>query len=505
MVEPMISPDDYGREVAQYDPVTVVEMCADASRNLEKQGKTFVQGVVDGQHLNITQHGLSELAMWAIRNHHEAATRTPSIAEHAALAHNVYSIRDPFLGTPDGGLMGLFRTAYEQFPYQEPPEALIPRHLILYLETAPTQMALDVNAAFTRDKGLSLQDFLVLAVLFWTAALQRPSFPMEYVSEAAIDSLRPYLRPEKLAAFLDLASADFEALRAIRLYEEDSDPALGRYTLNPLWDRPIVRSPNGLLSVPVPRLLIRRATYGVYYDLLEAFRDPTRQDNPFQQWFGYAFEDYVGLLFKDSAPDVAVWHEQRYGKPQKDGPDWTVDFGYAFIAAECKSGRPGKNVRASAVRSEIERLVWTNVTNPAIKLAGKIEDLRSGSTGILLGPDADAMPLVVTYDGWQPVLLTKEIALRMAAEHGESVETFEIAPIGDLEWLLRWAPEESPVRVLLEKQADAEGQGLDVGQYVGVRAKRAGKSIAQLNVLKDARQRYLADVPGFGSEPAGLG
>ena len=107
----MIPPDEFGNEVAQYDPITLIHMCANACRELDKAGQTLREGTLNGQNVIVTQHTFTELAMWSIRNHPSAGSKEPLPADVTRLANNVYSIQDPFLNTSAGGIMTLMRVA----------------------------------------------------------------------------------------------------------------------------------------------------------------------------------------------------------------------------------------------------------------------------------------------------------------------------------------------------------------------------------------------------------
>ena len=234
----MIPPDEFGREVAQYNPTTLVQMCANACRELDRSGQAIRQGTLNGQMAIVTQHTFAELAMWAIRNHSKAGDRKPSPADVIRLANNIYSIQDPFLGTKAGGIMTLVRIAYEQVPYQEKLKYLIPRHIILYLESNPPQLSFDLGSEFHKVAGLTVKEFMMIGLIFYSASLASPSFARGFVENTPVTSLKPYVSPEKVDAFLAIAGADFQTFRGLRLKEEKLAPGLGRFTFNPLLSRP---------------------------------------------------------------------------------------------------------------------------------------------------------------------------------------------------------------------------------------------------------------------------
>ena len=162
----MIPLDEFGREVAQYDPITLVQMCGHASGELEQSGQIMRQVTLNGQNVIVTHYAFAELAMWAIRNHLQAGHRQPSPDDVIRLANNIYSIQDPFLGTKGG----IIRTLYAQAPYQQKLEYLIPRHIILYLETNPPQSSFDPDGSFRRATGLTVKEFMCIGFAFYSVA-----------------------------------------------------------------------------------------------------------------------------------------------------------------------------------------------------------------------------------------------------------------------------------------------------------------------------------------------
>ena len=484
----MIRPDEFGRKVAQYSPITLIQMCANACRELDRLGKTMQQGTVNGQNAIVTQHAFAELAMWAIRNHPKAGDRKPSHAAVIRLANNVYSIQDPFLGTKAGGIMTLVRIAYERIPYQEKLQYLIPRHIILYLESNPPQLSFDLGSAFHSVAGLTVKEFMMIGLIFYSAALAFPSFARGFVENTQVTSLRPYVSPEKVDAFLAIAGADFQTLRGLRLKEEKIAPGLGRFAFNPLLSRPVVQLPNGLLCVPVPRLLIYRITQGIYYDLLDAHRQP--QGNIFSDWFGYAFQQYIGMLLKEAFGNDKVY-------PEVAGVDWFVILGDAALVLECRSGRIPKKIRSRTDRTEVMEMVRRNIVDPAEKLPGKIREIDTGVPGIPIDKVKTYLPAIITYQEWYPTALTLDLAREELNRMNAEDFHFDLMSADDIEWLLAWAQYEDPVSVLREKRNDMDGKDLSIGQYVGVRAKRKGVTKIEKTLLLKKRAEYLKEIlPG---------
>ncbi|MBI2852150.1 MAG: hypothetical protein HYX84_03480 [Chloroflexi bacterium] len=209
--------------------------------------------------------------------------------------------------------MTLVRVAYEQFPYQEQLDDLIPRYLTILTETSPRAPSLDIQSTFRSQTGLSIEEFMKIRVAFYSAALAYTSFTRGFLEGTTAEKLKPLLTKEKIDAFLQTAAANFSTFRDLCLKEEKDSPGAGKWVFNPLVSRPVAILPDGRFCVPVLRLLVHRITKGIYYDLLDAFADP--KHNPFPDWFGHAFEEYGGIILSKALDSSIVCPEPAYGSP----------------------------------------------------------------------------------------------------------------------------------------------------------------------------------------------
>ena len=381
MTDPMIPLDEFARQVQRHDPVEVVLNCTETSRLMDKGKKTLHRepftDTVDGRPLTryalVTHHGLAAVVRMAIRNHAEAGRISFSAKDAMALANNWNNVEDPFLGS---GVMTMVRVAYEQFPYQEQFEDLIPRYLLILTETNQADPLLDVEGAFLCRTGLSIEEFMRIGVAFYSGALHYASFTRGFLEGTTAEKLKPILTPEKIDAFLEIAAADFPSFRRLCLQEEEEAPGAGKWAFNPLVSRPVVIFPDGRYCVPILRLLIHRITKGIYYDLLDIFATPGH--NPFPDWFGHAFEEYGGIILRMALDPATVHPEPAYGRPERHGPDWTVLGQQIGLAMEFRSSRLPKMVRATTDRDEVINRVGVALANTARRMPAKIREILDG-------------------------------------------------------------------------------------------------------------------------------
>jgi hypothetical protein len=115
------------------------------------------------------------------------------------------------------------------------------------------------------------------------------------------------------------------------------------YRFNPLIAHPIIRpqiQPLGVADgsrrvyfLPSRRLLLLRATNGLYHDLANAHAS-TGKRNPFRTAFGYVFQEYVGTLLRAAFGPDRVLREWVY--EDVDTPDWVVLEGEKAVVIEVK-------------------------------------------------------------------------------------------------------------------------------------------------------------------------
>ena len=108
--------------------------------------------------------------------------------------------------------------------------------------------------------------------------------------------------------------------------------------MNPMEETPLVSlgaSRPGRLICPLPQLLLRRVTSGLYYDIVKA----AGFDNP----FGNSFQTYIGDVLKAAcpAPPFSIRPERPYyvGGNLHHGTDWVISDNGGHLFIECKTKR----------------------------------------------------------------------------------------------------------------------------------------------------------------------
>ena len=326
---------------------------------------------------------------------------------------------------------------------------------------------------------------MMLGFMFYAATSAFTYFDRNFIENIKVVSLKPYVSRQNVDAFLAIAGVDFETFRNFRFEEEKIEPSLGRFTFNPLLSHPVIKLPDGMMCVPVPRLLIYRITQGIYYDLLDAHSQP--QGNIFSTWFGYAFQEYIGIILKDAFGEDKVYSEVAE-------VDWLVILEDSALVIECRSGRMPKKIRSNTDRDDVMEMIRRNIVDPAKKLPEKIEKIKNGIPGIPTDKVQTYLPAIITYQEWYPTALTLDLA-RSELKHTDTGNFyFELMSTDDIEWLLAWSKYENPGNVLQEMRKDVSVKDVSVGQYVGVRAKRQGITKIDKTLLIRKRFEYLGEI-----------
>lgn len=351
-----------------------------------------------------------------------------------------------------------------------------------------------------KNFGLHIHEYLTIGIAFYGASLAHAVFDGSFIENTRIESIKKYLTREKVGKFLATTSADFNAFRKMCMEEIHDYPDGGIYRFNTLFAHPIIIRKDGRFCIPVTMLVPYVITKGLYYDFLDLFS--AELGNLFAERFGHAFEYYGGLLLKKALGKQSVFPERVYGKEQKRGPDWTVIQGNSAIVFEFRSGRLNKKAKIYGNYTDISALVKRNIIEPLKKLPGKIEDMKFGLTDIPSNSDMEFFPCVVTYEPlYTNELFRKIISHEMKNEKVPEYD-FELLSIEDLEWLMSWAPYESPVDFLKAKRGNQKWKYMDVRQLIEIKMKE--KKITNLrNPLLDKvlSEFWKQTVPELSKKP----
>jgi hypothetical protein len=255
----------------------------------------------------------------------------------------------------------LTRIAHRQFHWQQKvTKPDIARYLRIYGYSG-------LREAIEAEYGLSVEQlfqgaFAALATFFQHWALA-PEFPETSVKVLGYSN----------RSILDRYSTSFpnlvEASKSHRSLGED-----WAYTFHPLRAHPLIELPDGKRICPVPGLLARRFTDGMYFEV-------GRIPDALSLHLGPAFQAFVGdVIAAANEGEFHVYDEQRYGsaKAPKDTIDWIVQDRSATLFVECKVLRLAHAGRAKLASAPETRREYDKMAKAVGQAYQTLNDALSG-------------------------------------------------------------------------------------------------------------------------------
>jgi len=302
------------------------------------------------------------------------------------------------------------KTAAEQrFLTRDDLKYLAGRSYIMLRDIAdwPEHRHLEVDRRLRELTGVGAEGYLLLMY----ALFGMFSLPDKPLTSFRIDAVLAPLAPEvqqavmpELVALLGHISCDIDGFRKayheatitksdgtnVRKYKlEDAPRFLYATEPNPLRDYPILHVPGDSYICPITPWLFVRAFYGVYYDLIEAFRREEEREggarrNVFEGKAGYVFQDYIGLQLKQVVPAENLREEFIY---QCDGEGRSPDFiicknPKSPLFVECKARRPSAVLIATGSEESVNAELTMGVARALAQVAEFISRANGGVKGL---------------------------------------------------------------------------------------------------------------------------
>jgi hypothetical protein len=183
--------------------------------------------------------------------------------------------------------------------------------------------------------------------------------------------------------------------RCLELQSLDQDWA---YTFHPLWLHPMVSlgDAEGRIVCPIPGLLMRRLTSGLYFDFVG-------QTDVSGRYLGPSYQAYVGRVLDAAAPaEVQVLGEERYGPKggKRDAVDWLVEDASAVMFVECKVLKTNQELRTKLIPTETARGLMRRLAAAIGQTYATMSDALAGNYPHWKPTGKPAYPVVVTLDNW---------------------------------------------------------------------------------------------------------
>ncbi|WP_321916979.1 MULTISPECIES: hypothetical protein [unclassified Paraburkholderia] len=260
----------------------------------------------------------------------------------------------------------------------------------------------ELAPVFRQATGISVRDMFLLAIAMTEAGARRAG------TNASQDYTAFGVSNEARDRFFRMTGTTLTTIRH-RLENLQRDDEGWEFTWNALEATPFInlddnRSPG--FWCPLPQLLLRRVTEGLFYDLAHG---ATTHRIKYGNEYGRAFERYVGRVIAEVF-DVAVFSisgEQPYkGKHgEKHGVDWIVSDSTGNLFLECKTRRMKQDAKETPAGESLDKSL-DELAEAVVQLYANIDDAVKGLSKWT--PNGLAVyPMVVTYEDWY--LLTPQV------------------------------------------------------------------------------------------------
>ena len=228
----------------------------------------------------------------------------------------------------DSVLKALHSITQLQFPWQKRSSL---DSLIRYLKIFGTDT---VNTVIYAQLGLSITELILIGLAARGHLMRYPGFNLKQsYSDFGI-------HPDKSEIFFERLTINIDSLKE-KYKSHEAHTEHWSYTWNQLEQTPFIslyESHHHLIYCPIPELLFKRITSGLFYDIVGA--------SNFDNAYGEAFENYVGEVLNRVFSKPYHIHKPTPimdGKNIKHRADWLVSAPLASLLIECKTKRLRQN------------------------------------------------------------------------------------------------------------------------------------------------------------------
>jgi len=207
-------------------------------------------------------------------------------------------------------------------------------------------------------------------------------------------------------------------------------------------------------------------TDGVFHALSRAHQGE-RSRNPFRAAFGYAFQEYLGMLLEAGSLPGSVLPEWKYQAAggEQDTPDWLVLDGERLTVIEVKTSIVDLKAKVLGHLELVAKSLRQSLTKAADQLLAFRSDVERHTSGLeRLANVREFELLVVTYD---EAHFANWVMREQVAREIEGAADVHICSVDDIEELQRYYWQRSLFDALRAKrQGDFRDQAYGVREWV---------------------------------------
>lgn len=186
------------------------------------------------------------------------------------------------------------------------------------------QISKDIFTNFEKYLKLTYKEYFQITFLIFAFILYDKRTVIDPKILASLDVKSNIFTLDKIDQVLEYLSANYDEYRQL---------ANNGINLNPLYQKPIIKFEDkrfGKYTCPNLSIFLEKCWNGLFYDAEKYYKE-NLQKNPndtIRETFGYIFEEYVGILIKETLPKAKIYPEITYmkNKNQFHFFDWIIEI-----------------------------------------------------------------------------------------------------------------------------------------------------------------------------------
>jgi hypothetical protein len=257
----------------------------------------------------------------------------------------------------------LIRIVNQQFTFNISPYSQFTRPIFLYHEIPPTLVGkkgvpkFDLIKEFENLNGMSVPEFINLMFVISSYLRQYSTFSLDDIVRQARSKEINIPNEQAISLAISQIAADQKQLTSLYEKRQVGDRRFRMYDISPLLEYPIIYPcrgtgfidyGNNIISAPIPDLIARRSSIGIYYQLFNKFI------KIFPDYFGHVLENYLGIVLNNCITSEQIFDEHQISSSYKGKkPDYVIIDGSTAILFECKAVKLRKDAKTMATEKEI--------------------------------------------------------------------------------------------------------------------------------------------------------
>lgn len=255
------------------------------------------------------------------------------------------------------------RVVNQQFPFNLSKYSQFARPIFLYHEIPLTLVGkkgvpkFDLIKEFENLNGVSVPEFINLMFVIFSYLRQYSTFSLDDIVRQARSKGINLPDDQGISLAISQIAGDQKKLTALYNKRQAGDRRFKMYDISPLLEFPIIYPcrgtgftdyGNNIISAPIPDLIARRNSIGIYYQLFNKFT------NIFPDYFGHVLENYLGIVLNNCITSEQILNENQISTSYSGKkPDYAIIDGSMTILLECKAVKLKKDAKTMATEEEI--------------------------------------------------------------------------------------------------------------------------------------------------------